>query len=61
MPLDNKVRILASRDAITSYMKNDYRTKFERPCFSGVVSPMTLDPRRYCGAILYNDSLGSIE
>ena len=61
VPLENKVRILASRDAITGYMLNDYRTKFERPCFSGVVSPMVFTREGNYGAVLYSDPLGSIE
>ena len=61
VPLDNKVRILASKEAITSYMMNDYRTKFDRPCFSGVVSPMTFTREGNYGAFLYSDNLGSID
>ena len=58
VPLESKVRILASRDAIISYMTNDYRTKFERPRFKAVVSPMVFKREGNYGAILYSDQVG---
>ena len=57
----NGVNILASREAIRGYMMNDYRTKFERPCFSGVVSPLRFTREGWFGAMLYSEPSGSIE